>query len=64
MFMEKILRKLQQEREMDAREFKKSLMFMRLDNKDIDDIITDLRIKGIIKIERKENGSKIVMKGR
>lgn len=64
MFMEKILRKLQQEREMDAREFKKSLMFMRLDNKDIDDIIADLRIKGIIKIERKENGSKIVMKGR
>lgn len=52
MLLEKVLKKLQEQNEMEMAEFKRSLSFIRLDGKDMDKIIKDLQLKGIIEIQR------------
>lgn len=63
MFMDKILDKLKKEQEMDAREFKNALRYLRLDDNDIKEIIKDLKLKGMIEIQKQgKDGLRIRIK--
>lgn len=51
MLIEKAIKRLKQVQEMDLREFRRQMSFVRLDKKDIDAMMKDLAKKGIIEIE-------------
>lgn len=56
---EKVLKRLRKEQEMDIKEFKKAISFIRLDSEDANLLIKSLKEDGLIETEKTQRGLKI-----
>lgn len=47
---------------MDFREYRKQISYLRLDQKDAEEVIKELKNRGIITLERNHRGSRVILK--